>query len=90
MGSRKRSAEQRRSRAKTQAAVREMVASARAMVPQGPEGGEASIGQGDGGANPRMGRAEGINPELEKHINQLLSAVMSDPDASIKIGRAHV
>ena len=26
---------------------------------------------------------KGINPELEKHINQLLSAVMSDPDASI-------
>lgn len=26
---------------------------------------------------------KGINPELEKHINQLLSAVMNDPDASI-------
>ena len=26
---------------------------------------------------------KGINPELEKHINQLLSAVMSDPTASI-------
>jgi hypothetical protein len=25
----------------------------------------------------------GINPELEKHINQLLAAVMSDPVASI-------
>ena len=25
----------------------------------------------------------GINPELEKHINQLLTAVMSDPTASI-------
>lgn len=25
----------------------------------------------------------GINPELEKHINQLLSAVMSDVNASI-------
>lgn len=25
----------------------------------------------------------GINPELEKHINQLLLAVMSDPTASI-------
>lgn len=25
----------------------------------------------------------GINPELEKHINHLLSAVMSDPTASI-------
>ena len=28
-------------------------------------------------------KEKGINPELEKHINQLLSAVMSDPDASI-------
>ena len=28
-------------------------------------------------------RDKGINPELEKHINQLLSAVMSDPQASI-------
>jgi len=26
---------------------------------------------------------KGINPELEKHINQLLVAVMSDPTASI-------
>ena len=26
---------------------------------------------------------KGINPELEKHINQLLMAVMSDPTASI-------
>lgn len=26
---------------------------------------------------------KGINPELEKHINQLLAAVMSDPTASI-------
>ena len=25
----------------------------------------------------------GINPELEKHINQLLATVMSDPVASI-------
>ncbi len=25
----------------------------------------------------------GINPELEKHINQLLMTVMSDPTASI-------
>ena len=25
----------------------------------------------------------GINPELEKHINQLLAAVMADPTASI-------
>lgn len=25
----------------------------------------------------------GINPELEKHINHLLQAVMSDPTASI-------
>ena len=28
-------------------------------------------------------KEKGINPELEKHINQLLSAVMSDPTASI-------
>lgn len=28
-------------------------------------------------------KKNGINPELEKHINQLLSAVMSDPTASI-------
>ena len=28
-------------------------------------------------------KEKGINPELEKHINQLLSAVMNDPDASI-------
>ena len=28
-------------------------------------------------------KEKGINPELEKHINQLLSAVMSDPDDSI-------
>jgi len=27
----------------------------------------------------------GINPELEKHINQLLLAVMSDPTASITV-----
>ena len=26
---------------------------------------------------------KGINPELEKHINQLLVAVMADPTASI-------
>ena len=26
---------------------------------------------------------KGINPELEKHITQLLAAVMSDPTASI-------
>ena len=28
-------------------------------------------------------KEKGINPELEKHINLLLSAVMSDPTASI-------
>jgi hypothetical protein len=28
-------------------------------------------------------KEKGINPELEKHINQLLMAVMSDPTASI-------
>lgn len=28
-------------------------------------------------------REKGINPELEKHINQLLAAVMSDETASI-------